>query len=167
MNSRNAPTNETALEHDEQPNHIDDAFRALLEGLRTTLPGVQVLFAFLLALPLQSSFSELTSPQRTAYFVAFFASALASVLLIAPSAHQRLRAPNTGVHRRSEGHLAHAVKISIAGTVFFAVALGAAVYLVTSFMLTTTAAMLTTSVVVALAAWTWFYTPLVTFRHRS
>lgn len=167
MNNRTTPPGVTTDEHNERPNDIDDAFRALLEGLRTTLPGVQVLFAFLLALPLQSSFADLTSPQRTAYFVAFFGSALASVLLIAPSAHQRLRAPNTGVHRRSAGHLAHAVKLSIVGTVFFALALGAAVYLVTSFMLTTTAAMLTTSVVVALAAWAWFYTPLVTFRHTS
>ena len=39
---------------------VDDAFRALLEGLRTTLTGVQVLFAFLFILPLQASFP--TSP---------------------------------------------------------------------------------------------------------
>ena len=32
---------------------------AILEGLRTTLPGVQVLFAFLLTLPLQTAFAEI------------------------------------------------------------------------------------------------------------
>ena len=73
-------------------NEVDDAFRAVLEGLRTTLPGVQVLFAFLLTLPLQQSFSSLATAEEVSFFVAFFGSAIASILLIAPSAHQRLRA---------------------------------------------------------------------------
>nr|MDP9494734.1 DUF6328 family protein [Actinomycetota bacterium] len=61
---------------------VDDAFRAFLEGLRTTLPGVQVLFAFLLILPLQESFHDLARAERVAFYIAFFGSALASILLI-------------------------------------------------------------------------------------
>ena len=101
-------------------NDVDDQFRSLMEGLRTTLPGVQVLFAFLLVLPLQASFGEIRDVERIAYYVSFFGSAMASVLLIAPSAHQRLRAPVNGVERRSERHLQIAVSLTIAGTIIFA-----------------------------------------------
>ncbi len=143
---------------------VDDSFRALLEGLRTTLPGVQVLFAFLLALPLQSAFSELRGIERGAYFVAFIASALSSILLIAPSAHQRLRAPITGLRRRSERHLRFGVALAIGGTVLFAVALTAASYLIATLLLPDPVALGVTSLVASLAAWSWFWVPLVTFR---
>ena len=58
----------------------------LLGELRVALPGVQVLFAFLLAVPFQARFADATTFQRDAYFVTLVLSALASVLLIAPSA---------------------------------------------------------------------------------
>ncbi len=143
---------------------VDDAFRSLLEGLRTSLPGVQVLFAFLLALPLQASFDDLGSAGKTSYLVAFVASALASVLLIAPSAHQRVRAPRSGVHRRSRRHLAFAVRLTIAGTVCLAVALAASVFLVAGALLPPGVAALSALVIAGLAAWSWFYVPIVTFR---
>jgi len=96
--------------------------------LPTTLPGVQVLFAFLLTLPLQAAFEGLAAPAKAAYLIAFFASASASVLLIAPSAHQRLRAPKTGVPRRSRKDLEFTVRMTIAGTVAFSFALAASVF---------------------------------------
>jgi hypothetical protein len=144
-------------------NEVDDAFRAVLEGLRTTLPGVQVLFAFLLILPFQPLFTDLTSWELRAFYVAFFGSALASILLIAPSAHQRIRAPISGVKRRSARHLQTTVRITIAGTIIFAVALVAAVYLVSSLVLTEIPALLATVAVTALLGWSWFFVPLVTF----
>ncbi|MGH2578880.1 MAG: DUF6328 family protein, partial [Actinomycetota bacterium] len=39
----------------------------LLNELRVALPGVQVLFAFLLTVPLSSGFGDLTSGQRVLY----------------------------------------------------------------------------------------------------
>ena len=117
---------------EEDGDEVDDAFRAVLEGLRTTLPGVQVLFAFLLTLPFLESFRSLPVSEKTAFYLAFFGSAVASILLIAPSAHQRIRAPISGVKRRSARHLQITVRITIIGTVVFAVALVAAVYLVSS-----------------------------------
>lgn len=149
-----------------EPNGVDDAFRALLEGIRTTLPGVQVLFAFLLALPLQSAFGDLAAGQRTAYTIAFMGSALSSVLLIAPSAHQRLRALFTGVTRRSERHLQSAVRMTIAGTLLFVISLSAAVHLVTTLLLPSALAAAATAMVAALAAWSWFYVPLVSFSRQ-
>ena len=151
---------------DKTENDVDDQFRSLMEGLRTTLPGVQVLFAFLLVLPLQSSFAEITDTERIAYYVSFFGSAMASVLLIAPSAHQRLRAPVSGVERRSERHLQIAVSLTIAGTIIFAVALSAAVLLISILTLTDSIAVGATMAVAAVLAWSWFYIPLVTFRRH-
>ncbi len=148
----------------DEPNHdVDDQFRAILEGLRTTLPGVQVLVAFLLTLPLQAAFAEIRDVERIAYYVAFFGSAMASVLLIAPSAHQRIRAPISGVSRRSPRHLRITVLITIVGTVVFAIALAAAVFLVSTLVLTDNVAIAATVAVVAVLIWSWFYVPLVTF----
>lgn len=151
--------------NDKSDNDVDDQFRALLEGLRTTLPGVQVLFAFLLTLPLQAAFVEIRDMERVAYYIAFFGSAMASVLLIAPSAHQRLRAPVSGVERKSERHLRITVLITIAGTVIFAIALTAAVFLISTLVLTDSVAVAATIAVMAVIAWSWFYMPLVTFRN--
>jgi len=144
-------------------NDVDDEFRSIMEGLRTTLPGVQVLFAFLLVLPLQAAFAEISDLEQVAYWVAFFGSAVASVLLIAPSAHQRLRAPITGVERRSRRHLRIAVRLTIAGTVAFSLALAAAVFLISSLTLSDSVAVAATLATAAVIAWSWFYIPLVTF----
>lgn len=143
---------------------VDDAFRAILEGLRTTLPGVQVLFAFLLSLPLLPAFADLDGVEKTAYYVAFFGSAVASVLLIAPSAHQRVRAPITGVPRRSRHDLRLTVYLTIAGTIVFAIALAAGVFLISALVFTNEAAIVATIAIGALVGWSWFYMPLVTFQ---
>ena len=55
------------------------------------LPGVQVLFAFLLTLPFTGTFNDIDGAERVAYIVAFFATALSSVLLITPTSFHRLR----------------------------------------------------------------------------
>lgn len=62
----------------------------LLNELRVALPGVQVLFAFLLAVPFQQRFHQATSFQRGAYFVTLVAALVSTGLLIAPSAYHRV-----------------------------------------------------------------------------
>ncbi|MDQ6850657.1 MAG: DUF6328 family protein [Actinomycetota bacterium] len=62
----------------------------LLNELRVALPGVQVLFAFLLAVPFQQRFHQATSFQRNAYFFTLSAALVSTALLIAPSAYHRL-----------------------------------------------------------------------------
>ena len=52
-NDQKNPESSSTSPGDDATTDVDDQFRAILEGLRTTLPGVQVLFAFLLTLPLQ------------------------------------------------------------------------------------------------------------------
>lgn len=94
---------------------------------------------------------------------AFLGSAVSSILLIAPSAHQRIRAPLSGVRRHSEQHLAYAVRMTIAGTIVFTGALTAAVYLVAIVVVDSVPAALSVAAIAALAVWAWFYVPLVTF----
>lgn len=145
---------------------IDDQFRALMEGLRTTIPGVMVLFSFLLILPLQESFSDVGDVNKAVFYVAFGSAALASVLLISPSVHQRVRAPISGIKRRTLSHVLYATKMAIVGTVAFLVAISAVVYLVSSLVFSDTVAVVATVVVATIAGWAWFYVPLIKF-HTS
>jgi Family of unknown function (DUF6328) len=62
----------------------------LLNEVRVALPGVQVLFAFLLAVPFQQRFKEVTAFQRDTYFVTLSCAFVATALMIAPSALHRL-----------------------------------------------------------------------------
>jgi hypothetical protein len=62
----------------------------LLQELRVALPGVQILFAFLLTVPFAQGFEKLDQFQRELYFGVLLSTAVASALLIAPSANHRL-----------------------------------------------------------------------------
>jgi hypothetical protein len=69
---------------------VDRELIELLNELRVALPGVQVLFAFLLAVPFQQGFRQVTSFQRTVYFITLCCALVATALLIAPSALHRV-----------------------------------------------------------------------------
>lgn len=142
---------------------IDDQFRALMEGLRTTIPGVIVLFSFLLVLPLQSSFADISTSNTVLFYTAFSSAALAVVLLIAPSVHQRMRAPISGIERRTQSHVMFATKLTIAGTIFFLVSISSVVYLVSSLVFTELTASVATAVIAGIAVWSWVYVPLIKF----
>ncbi len=135
-----------------------------MEGLRTTLPGVQVLFAFLLVLPLQNEFGSISTVERLVYYLAFVSSAGATVLLIAPSVHQRIRASRTGISRRHERHVIAAVQLANAGTAVFVVALTSSVYLVSTLVYESAIAGFAAATLAAVAGATWYYLPLVRWR---
>ncbi|MGA9277013.1 DUF6328 family protein [Ilumatobacter sp.] len=156
-----------STDHDSTMSTVDDQFRSLMEGLRTSLPGIQVLFAFLLITPLQSAFSDFTDVERAAFAIAFYSSGVASVLLIAPSVHQRVRAPDSGLTRRSKRHLIWATWLAISGSIVMAVAVSATVYLVSSLVFDSVVAAGAAAGIAALLGWAWFYLPMVTFRHES
>lgn len=163
MNDQPSSTTDAPDDHDD----VDEQFRSLLEGLRTSLPAVQVLFAFLLTAPLQGAFTGLNAPQQASFTVAFYSSGVASVLLVAPSVHQRVRAPMTGLKRESLRHLIWATWLGIVGSGFMAIAVAATVYLVSSVVYADAAAAAASGVVALLLAWSWFYLPIVTFRRTS
>jgi hypothetical protein len=62
----------------------------LLQEVRVVQTGVQVLFAFLLTVPLAAHFDRLTAFQRAEYFVTLLVTGAAAVLLIAPTAYHRI-----------------------------------------------------------------------------
>ena len=146
-------------------NDVDDQFRSLMEGLRTTLPGVQLITAFLLTLPLYDQFAVLTTPERTAYYIAFVTALVSSLLLMAPSSHQRLRSHDDGVTRQSPRHLRVAVRLTVVGSLGFAVAITAVAFLVSSIVFNSGLAAGVAALVAAVVAWSWFYLPLMSFEH--
>lgn len=151
---------------DRRPGDVEEQFRSLLEGLRTTLPGVQLITAFLLTLPFYERFSDLVTHERIAYYVAFMGALSGSLLLMAPSAHQRLRADD-GVARQSPRHLLIAVRITVVGTFALLVATAAVAYLVASVVLNTATAIVLSATLTAVGGWSWFYLPLVRFERDS
>src|SRR5690349_23331973 len=69
---------------------LDRNLGELLQELRVALPGVQVLFAFLLAVPFQQHFTEITPFEKKVYFATLLCTALSAALLIAPSSYHRM-----------------------------------------------------------------------------
>jgi hypothetical protein len=141
----------------------DEQFSALLEGLRATLPGVEVLFAFLLVLPFQQGFAKLRGFDKQLYVVAFVSAGVALILLIAPSVHQRVRAPFTGLPRRDVQHVKVGAYLGIGGSVAGSVALVTSTWLALSVVYGNGIAVAIGLAIAALVAWSWFWIPLVNF----
>lgn len=76
--------------HETEKERLDRELIELLNELRVALPGVQVLFAFLLAVPFYQRFEDVTSFQRDVYFATLSLALLATALMIAPTAVHRL-----------------------------------------------------------------------------
>jgi hypothetical protein len=128
----------------------------LLNELRVALPGVQVLFAFLLIVPFSQRFGQLTPSQERIYFAVFLCTAISTVLLIAPSSYHRLR----WREQDKERMLLTSNKLVIAGLAFLALAITLTVYLITSVLHGTTTAVVTTAVAAATFALFWYAIPL-------
>ena len=128
------------------------------------LPGVQLATAFLLTVPMYDKFETLQHSERVAYYLAFGSALVSSLLLAAPSSHQRLRSRGGVVARHSRRHLDAAVKVAVAGSALFAVSITAVAFLVASIVLTTTVAVAVTVIVAVTCLWSWYYLPLVSFR---
>jgi hypothetical protein len=102
----------------------------LLNELRVALPGVQVLFAFLLAVPFQQGFTKVTDTQKAAVFVALVCTAISTALLITPSSFHRIQ---WRAHDK-EKLLVISNRLTIAGLAFLAAAMTSAVFLITDFI---------------------------------
>jgi hypothetical protein len=143
--------------YDEDPKErVDRELIELLNELRVALPGIQVLFAFLLVIPFSQRFSVLSAADRRVYFAAVLGSAVASAFLIAPSAHHRLRF-RSGAKERM---LKVANVLAVAGMVALAFSMGCVVYVITTAIHSSTTAAVVTAVVTAFIAALWFVLPL-------
>jgi hypothetical protein len=140
---------------------IDRNLNELLSELRVALPGVQVLFAFLLVAPFNQRFGKTTDFEKGLYFAALLSTALASILLIAPTVIHRLEFR----HRDKAYVVRTGNRLTIAGLVVLAVAMTCAITLVTGFLFGTAAAIATAAVVISTFATVWFVVPL--WRRRT
>jgi Family of unknown function (DUF6328) len=128
----------------------------LMGELRVALPGVQVLFAFLLVAPFNQRFGHTTQFERDLYFAALLFTLLASILLIAPTVIHRLE-----FGRGQKAYVvAAANRLTIAGLGVFAIALTCAVALVTLFLFGAATAIVTTVVAVLTFVGVWVVVPL-------
>jgi Family of unknown function (DUF6328) len=132
----------------------------LLNELRVALPGVQVLFGFLLTVPFQARFT-VTAVERDEYYVTLLACALSVVLLVAPAAQHRLLFRK----RDKELMLLRFNQYAIAGLLCLGLALSGALLLVTSYLFGAGGAAAAVTVTVILILWLWIVRPLL--RRRS
>ena len=135
---------------------IDREIIELLNELRVVLPGVQVLFAFLLLLPFQQSFGDLNELERTVYLVAFLATTVSTILLITPASYHRLRF-RAGDKLRM---LMVSNRLVIGGMLCLAVAVTAAVFLIAEVLLGDIGALAIAAAVAAGLAVCWYAIPL-------
>lgn len=135
----------------------------LLNELRVALPGVQVLFAFLLAVPFQQRFSLVTPFQKNVYYATLCCAFVASVLLIAPSALHRL---NFRAHDKER--IVHTGNLlAIAGIGVLGLAMTGVVMLISDVLFGATATIVSTIVASILLTLLWGLLPLSLRRRLS
>jgi hypothetical protein len=140
----------------DQESRLDRELIELLNELRVALPGVQILFAFLLTVPFNGRFERVTDLQETVYFVALLLTLVSSALLMAPTAYHRLRFRQ----RDKERMLQISNRFAIAGIGALALAMTAAIFLVTDFLFEAWAAAIVALLAGLLLALVWFLLPL-------
>jgi hypothetical protein len=135
---------------------LDRELIELLNELRVTLPGVQVLFAFLLIAPFSQRFELVNDLQKYAYLVALTFTALGSAFLIAPTPYHRIRFRD----RDKEAILRTSNKLALAGTVCLATGMSSALFVVTDFLFRSPLPFLLTAFVAGAIAILWYGLPL-------
>ena len=167
MESKQPPEPRAPARHATGPpggegSRLDRELAELLQELRVILPGVQVLFAFLLAVPFTNRFQQTDAVERAVFLVALLATAAASVLAIAPGAQHRIR-----WRRYDKNHLLEvANRLALAATVALALAMSAAVFLIADVLYGRVAGIVFGAMVALLAAALWWGMPLARRRAR-
>lgn len=128
----------------------------LLNELRVVLPGVQVLFAFLLTVPFTNRFGEVTDLQQTVYMAALLCAAAGSALLIAPSSYHRLRFRQ----RDKEQMLRTSNRLVLGGMGFLALGIAASVFLIADVLYGGATVAAVTAAAALTLAWFWYGLPL-------
>jgi hypothetical protein len=122
------------------------------------LPGVQMLFGFMLVAPLSDRFALLGQTGRLVFFAGFLCVTIASALLIAPSVYHRL-------HWRREVEdkermLRTFTRLAIAGAMALASGMTCVVYVITDLLFDGVVTAIITLFAASLFAGLWFALPL-------
>jgi hypothetical protein len=134
----------------------DRQMMELLNELRVALPGVQILFAFLLTVPFAQGFQRVTPTQKAIFYATLLSTIASTICLIAPSATHRLR-----FHRHDRTYLIEtANSYLIAGLVLLGVAIVLALVMITDYLYDGVVVWLSPVVVAATLLALWFVRPL-------
>jgi hypothetical protein len=135
---------------------LDRNYGELLQELRVSETGVQILFAFMLSIAFQQRFAQIDSFQRTVYVITLICCTLSVGLLVAPVSFHRL------VFRRGlKGELVRtASNLAIAGTTFLLLAVLGGVLLIFDYVVGRAFAVSVTAVLSALFVGLWIVLPL-------
>jgi cobalamin synthase len=141
----------------DEKDRTDRQMAELLQELRVALPGVQILFAFLLTVPFAQGFTRVTSFQRNLFYATLLATAASTACLIAPTATHRLR-----FHKGDRRYVIESAnRLLIAGLVFLALAILGAVVLITDYLFGLGGQWIWPALVAVLLITLWFGRPLV------
>jgi Family of unknown function (DUF6328) len=141
---------------------LDRNLQEFLGELRVALPGVQVLFAFLLVVPFNQRFPSITEFQKTTYFVTLMLTAAASICLIAPTVQHRIefRAQD------KERILMTSNRLAILGLAFLALAMTGAIMLITDMLYGSTLTIVASAAVGIAFGVLWYVVPLRRLRQQ-
>jgi hypothetical protein len=135
----------------------DRQFIELLNELRVALPGVQILFGFLLTVPFAQGFQRVTPTQKTLLYATLLATAASTVCLIAPSATHRLR-----FHKGDRAYIVESAnRYLIAGLVWLGVAMVLGIALITDVLYDGFAVWFFPGLLGLFVAGLWFLRPLL------
>ncbi|MFL5844001.1 MAG: DUF6328 family protein [Solirubrobacteraceae bacterium] len=129
----------------------------LLQETRVVMPGVQVLFAFLLAVVFQQNFTKTTQFQKDVFLATILCAAGAALCFIAPAAWHRIL-----FEQKDKRHIIKvANRFVISGVGFLALAMTLALILVCDVVFTTATAAIVAALVGGAFLWFWFAAPLL------
>lgn len=142
---------------DESPKErVDRELGELLEETRVILPGVEILFGFLIILPFQFS-DEIPGFERLLYLGAFLSVSAGLALLVAPTLYHRINFRRMNKERL----LFLANRLVIAAAVLVAVGIALTVYLVVETLVGGAVAGVLAALNAGWFAWFWFGLPLL------
>jgi hypothetical protein len=144
-------------DHESEAEKLDRNWNELLQELRVSQTGVQVLTGFLLTLPLQPKFAELSTLERNLYVAAISLSILATGLLVAPVSMHRVLFRK----RRKESLVEVGSWVAKAGLVTLALASATVAAFVFSIVFTETVGLWVGAVTLVVFALTWLVLPLL------
>lgn len=131
----------------------------ILNEIHVALPGVQLLFGFLLAVPFTDAFRRMSDLLRFGYFLCFLSTTASCAFLIAPSVYHRLHWRRDVVDK--EQMLRTANILAIVGGVLLALAMTSAVYIISVAIAGRGPAIAITVLAGLLFAVLWFALPLL------
>lgn len=138
---------------------VEHQLKQLLEELRVALPGLQLMFGFLLIAPFNQRFERVSRPGLALFATAIASTFLASVLLIAPSVYHRVYGPRALTDK--ERLLVRFGKFALVGSAFLCLALVSGMSFIADFLLGHVGATLIGLGSAAVCAGAWYGLPIV------